>query len=180
MTRTLRNLAVRIVGTYLRVNLPAGPVITLPARYKPTIDMPELPEVAVGTAGHPTVATAMDALVRALPRAGYDLRLTDLPETRLLDSVTFGPTGSTEPFHLSAYAVTGRLSECQAYCPSGRRLIASWQYTLHTAPGGPAVPITGRPSYHDSPPVTDGMAITWRMNITHASAMSAALRARRA
>ena len=42
------------------------------------------------------------------------------------------------------------------------------------------MPLVGRPSYHDSPPVTDGMAIVWRLIVTHASPMSSAVRARRA
>ncbi|MEM1107021.1 MAG: hypothetical protein AAGH87_11595 [Pseudomonadota bacterium] len=180
MPRSLHNLSVRILGTYLRVNCHPNPVISPPARYKPSISLPELADVADGPAGHPTVGTAMAALARALPSKGYDLTLTDLPSAQMLDSVRFGPTGSQEPFYLSACDITENLAASQTYCPSGRCLIASWQYKLQATQGGAPVPLVGRPSYHDSPPVSDGMSITWRLIVTHASPMSSAVRARRA
>lgn len=180
MPRSLHNLSVRILGTYLRVNCHPNPVVSPPARYKPSIALPELTDVEDGPAGHPTVATAMAALTRALPSKGYDLSLSDLPSAPILDSVRFGPTGSQEPFYLSAREISDALGTTQTYCPSGRCLIASWQYKLHATHGGATVPVIGRPSYHDSPAVEDGMAIVWRLIVTHASPMSSAVRARRA
>ena len=180
MPRSLHNLSVRILGTYLRVNCHPNPVISPPARYKPSIALPDQTDVAAGPSGHPTVGTALAALVRALPSKGYDLTLTDLPSARMLDSVRFGPTGSQEPFYLSACDITENHAARPTNSPSGRCLIASWQYRLQTTYGGAPVPLVGRPSYHDSPPVTDGMAIVWRLIVTHASPMSSAVRARRA
>ena len=77
MPRSLHNLSVRILGTYLRVNCHPNPVISPPARYKPSIALPEQTDVAAGPSGHPTVGTAMAALVRALPSKGSVRALPD-------------------------------------------------------------------------------------------------------
>lgn len=179
MHRSLHNVSIRIVGTYLRVNYPANPSSAPPSRYKSSIALPELDHVEDGPDGHPTVGTVMEALMSRLPREGYELRMSDLPGGRKLDSVSFGPTGSNEPFFLSASETTAQMAGSTSYCPSGRRIIASWQYHLLSHLGGPAIPMSGRTSYHTSPPVRDGMAIIWRLIIAHGSVMSESLQARR-
>ena len=149
----LKNVSLRVVGVYLRINDPYNNAV-MPPKGPGQIDLPEIDV----SASEPKVVDVMDAVAGLIMPQGFHFEFQD--NGPVLNRVKFARTvGDTFDYTLDAEALMGRTD-----------ITFAWQYYIFKKnpkddTKDERIPVFNRATYRSStsPTIEDNYRIIWRL-----------------